>query len=571
MGDAFVNRSRRLSLRAGEAMVLSRSLVIHTAHATRRHARCRLWLRPVGYHGLGRDQQPGDRGGILQCYSDDLGRVDDPGRYQVLVVARLRVITKVRLVLVGQLANDDRALNAGILRDLPDRRLDSLADDVNADLLVVVHGVESGQNFAGKEQRHAAAGDDAFLDRGLGCVHGVVDAILAFLDLDLAAAADADDRDPTRQLGQTLLQLLAVVIGGRLLNLRPDLTGAGDDVVLAAGAIDDGRVLLLDPHLLGASEHVERDVLELDAEVFRNHLTSGQGRDVLEHGLAAIAKARRLDRRHLEAAAQFVDDELRQRFTLDVLGDDHQGPGALDDGFENGEQGLQTGELLLVQQDVGVLELGVHLLRIGDEIRAQIAAVELHPLDDIELGCERLRLLDGDDTLVANLLHGLGEHPADLGVAIGRNGADLRDLVVGRDFLRALLDVLDDGIDRHVDAALEIHWVHPRRHCLDPFAQYGVGEDGRRRRAVASDRARLAGDLANHLCAHILELVGKLDLLGDGDSVLGDPRRSIALVEDHIAALGAQGYPDRVGKCVDAVQHALARIGAVPNVFSSHD
>jgi hypothetical protein len=32
----------------------------------------------------------------------------------------LCVITEVRLVLVCQLANDDRALDAGILRDLPD-------------------------------------------------------------------------------------------------------------------------------------------------------------------------------------------------------------------------------------------------------------------------------------------------------------------------------------------------------------------------------------------------------------------------------------------------------------------
>src|SRR6516162_11021587 len=131
-------------------------------------------------------------------------------------------------------------------------------------------------------------------------------AILALPDLDLAAAADADDRDPARQLGQTLLELLAVVIGSRLLDLRRDLASAGYDVVLAPGAVDDRRVLFLDPHLLGAAEHVERDVLELDAEIFRDHLTAGQSRDILEHGLAAIAEARRLDGRHLEAAAQLV-------------------------------------------------------------------------------------------------------------------------------------------------------------------------------------------------------------------------------------------------------------------------
>ena len=51
---------------------------------------------------------------------------------------------------------------------------------------------------------------------------------------------------------------------------------------------------------------------------------AGQDRDVLEHGLAAIAEARRLDGGGLQRAAQLVDDERRQRLTFDVLRDDQQ-------------------------------------------------------------------------------------------------------------------------------------------------------------------------------------------------------------------------------------------------------
>jgi hypothetical protein len=47
-------------------------------------------------------------------------------------------------------------------------------------------------------------------------MHRVIHAILALLHLDLGRAADADHRDAARELGQTLLQLLAVVVrGGR--------------------------------------------------------------------------------------------------------------------------------------------------------------------------------------------------------------------------------------------------------------------------------------------------------------------------------------------------------------------
>ncbi len=71
-------------------------------------------------------------------------------------------------------------------------------------------------------------------------MHGVVDAILLFLDLDLGRAADADDGHAARELGQPLLQLLLVVVGGGVLDLRDPAL----DVGFLAGAVDDGGVLL---------------------------------------------------------------------------------------------------------------------------------------------------------------------------------------------------------------------------------------------------------------------------------------------------------------------------------------
>src|SRR3974377_714811 len=116
--------------------------------------------------------------------------------------------------------------------------------------------------------------------------------------------------------GEPLLELLAVVVRGGLLDLRLDLRHARLDVGLLAGTVDDGGVLLVDHHLLGATEHLERAVLELDAEIFRDRLAAGQDRDVLEHGLAAISEARRLDGGNLQSATQAVDHEGGQRPAL---------------------------------------------------------------------------------------------------------------------------------------------------------------------------------------------------------------------------------------------------------------
>ena len=125
-----------------------------------------------------------------------------------------------------------------------------------------------------------------------------------------------------------------------------------------------------------------------------------------------------------------------------------------------GSIGCSDGELLLVDEDIGVLELGDHLLGVGDEIGREIAAVELHALDDVELGLEALGLLDRDDALVADLLHRVGDHLADRVVAVGRDRADLGDLVGLGDLAAVLLrDRADDRFDRRVDAALEVHRV----------------------------------------------------------------------------------------------------------------
>jgi hypothetical protein len=72
-----------------------------------------------------------------------------------------------------------------------------------------------------------------------------------------------------------------------------------------------------------------------------------------------------------------------------------------------------------VDEDIGLLKLGDHLVGVGNKIGAAITAIELHAFDDIELGCQALRLLDRDDAFVAHLLHRLGEHASDLLVAIG--------------------------------------------------------------------------------------------------------------------------------------------------------
>src|SRR5665647_2538815 len=472
---------------AGSEGLEIHSAAAHAAHsAAARHAAAgTLLLRNFGDHRFRGDQQPGNRSRALDRRTHDLGRVDDALADEIAVFAGLGVEAPVVLVLLEDLADNDRAVFAGIGGDLAGRGLDRLADDLDAVLLVFVVGLHPLEGFGGAQQRDAAARQDAFLDRGAGGMHRVIDAILALLHLDFGGAADADHRNAAGQLGQTFLQLFLVIVRGCFLDLRLDLGDARLDLGLLAGAVDDGGVFLVDHHLLGAAQHVDGDVLELDAEIFRDRLAAGQDRDVLQHGLAAISEARSLDGRDLQAATETVDDEGGERFAFDVFRDDDQRLAGLHHGFEQRQQFVQVGELLLVDQDVGVIEFNAHLVGVGDEVGRDVAAVELHAFDDIEFGFQRLGFLNRDDALVADLLHGVGEELADLGVAVGGDGADLGDFLVRGDLLGVLDEVGDHGFHRHVDTALQIHRVHAGGNRLGAFTDDRSRENGRGGGAVA--------------------------------------------------------------------------------------
>ena len=85
-------------------------------------------------------------------------------------------------------------------------------------------------------------------------------------------------------------------------------------------------------------------------------------------------------------------------------------------------------DLFLVDQQVGVLEVGFHLLGVGGKVGGEVAAVELHALDHLQGGLHGLGLFHGDDAFFTHLVHGLGDDVADGGVVVGADGADLGDL-----------------------------------------------------------------------------------------------------------------------------------------------
>jgi hypothetical protein len=181
---------------------------------------------------------------------------------------------------VAHLLRHDAAFEAGVDGDLLQRRLGRDLDDVGTGGLVALQGelVEGG--LGRLQQRDATTGDDALFDGGLRVADGVLDAVLALLELDLGGRARLDDGDAAGELGEALLELLAVVVGVRLLDLGADLGDPAGDLVGVAGALDDGGLVLGDDDLAGLAQQVEVRGVELEADLLGDDLATGEDGDV---------------------------------------------------------------------------------------------------------------------------------------------------------------------------------------------------------------------------------------------------------------------------------------------------
>ena len=124
----------------------------------------------------------------------------------------------------------------------------------------------------------------------------VLDAVLLLLQLDLGGRADLDDGDAAGQLGQPLLQLLAVEVArssssicALICLMRPWIASSvpWPSMIVVSSLVDDDAA--------GAAEVLDLRAVELAADLLGDDRAAGQDGDVLEHRLAAVAEAGRLD------------------------------------------------------------------------------------------------------------------------------------------------------------------------------------------------------------------------------------------------------------------------------------
>ena len=174
------------------------------------------------------------------------------------------------------------------------------------------------------KQRDTTTSNDAFFNGGLGGADRVFDAVLLFLQFNFSSGADLEHCNTTGKLGQTFLELFAVVVGIGALNFCLDLRNASSDICVFARTFDNGGFILGDDDFASLTEKVNCGVLNLEPDVFSNDLTTGEDCDVLHHCLATVTEARGLHGNGVEGATDLVHNECCERFAFDVFSNDHK-------------------------------------------------------------------------------------------------------------------------------------------------------------------------------------------------------------------------------------------------------
>ena len=251
--------------------------------------------------------------------------------------------------------------------------------------------------------------------------------MLDLLELNLGSCANLDDCNAAGELSKTLLELLAVKVRGGVLNLSLDLGDTVIDCVLGASATNDGCGLLGNLDGLSATEHLCADLVEVDAELLDDCLAAGENSDVLEHALTTVAVCRSLDCTDVQNAAELIEDEGGQSLAVDVLSHDEQRCALLLDCLKDRQDVLDGGNLVVCHQDVRIVQLSGESLVVGCEVRGNVALVKLHTLNGVDVDAEGLGLLNGDDAVLADNVHSVGNLATDDWIACGNgtNGSNL--------------------------------------------------------------------------------------------------------------------------------------------------
>jgi hypothetical protein len=315
-------------------------------------------LREFGDESFGGEKQSADGRGVLQCAAGDLGGIDDAGFDEVFIIVRCHVVAFVAFALFDFL-HDECAFLAGVVGQLR-RGASTARRTIAAPMASSPLEFEVVESLLGADESDTAAGDDAFFHGRTGRVKGVFDAGFFLFHLGFGCGADVDDGNTTGELGEALLELLAVVIRGGFLDLTADLGDAALDVTAFAlpstivvfslstvmRLACRGLLMSMFSSLMPRSSVMQRPPV-------RVAMSSSMALRRSPKPGALTAQICRVPRSLLTTRVASASPSTSSAMM-------RSGRPDLADFLEQREEVLEAADFFLVDEDVGVVELGFH-------------------------------------------------------------------------------------------------------------------------------------------------------------------------------------------------------------------
>ena len=319
-------------------------------------------------------------------------------------------------------------------------------------------------------------------------------------------------------------------------------------------ALDDGGLVLVGDHAAGRAQVLEFGGVQLQAAVGADDRAAGDDGHVFQQGLAPFSEAGSLDRHAVEDAAHLVDHQGGQRLAVHVLGNQHQRPPSgphhfLQDGYEV----VGGADLLVGEQEVGVVYGDFHPLRVSYEVGRKIAAVNADAFHEVQFVGQGLGLFDGDHAVSSHLLQRVRQLLGD-GFLVRRQRGDAGHLFAAFHRNGHAAQLRNHGINGALDAYAKAHAIGSGGHVLETVANDGVGQYYRGGGAVAHGVVGLGGRFLDQLRPQVFVGVGQLDFLGDGDAVAAHHRVAEHPAEHHVAPAGPEGQADDAPQLLHAAQ-----------------
>ena len=298
------------------------------------------------------------------------------------------------------------------------------------------------------------------------------------------------------------------------------------------------------------TELIDGSIFQFQTQFGGDNFCTGQGCDITQHFFSSVAKTRSFYCNAGEGTTQFVQQQGGESFAFDVLSDDEQFLAGLNDLFEQRQDFLNVGDLLVGDEQQSIIQNSFHLVGIGYHVWGDVAAVKLHTFYYFGVGFSGLGFFQSDNAVSGNFFHSFCNQVADYFIAAG-NGSNSCDISRAVYLLGVCNNSFYSGVNCFLDTFFEYHWVSTSSNVLHTFANQSLSKQGSGGGTVTSSIVCLGCNFFYQLCAHVFKWVRQFDFFCDGNTVVCDQWCTEFFVKNNIASFWTKGDFNGISQLVN--------------------